>query len=92
MFEAFALYFVGMNAGAFVAFWLDKRRAEQGLWRIPEATLLGIAVAGGSSGAIAGQQILRHKTRKEPFRTKLWLIAALQAAGVAACGVYVVAR
>jgi uncharacterized membrane protein YsdA (DUF1294 family) len=38
-----------------------------------------LAILGGTSGAIAGQQVLRHKTRKEPFRTKLWLIAGAQA-------------
>jgi uncharacterized membrane protein YsdA (DUF1294 family) len=49
------------------------------LWRTPEATLLLLAALGGAAGAMAGQQVLRHKTRKEPFRTLLWLIAVAQA-------------
>ena len=47
--------------------------------RIPEKTLLRLAILGGTSGAMAAQQLLRHKTRKEPFRTQLWLIAGIQA-------------
>jgi uncharacterized membrane protein YsdA (DUF1294 family) len=35
-----------------------------------------MALIGGALGAVAAQQMLRHKTRKEPFRTRLWLIAA----------------
>jgi len=79
MFEAAALYLLAINALAFGAFWLDKRAAELGRRRTRESTLLLLAVIGGTSGAIAGQQILRHKTRKEPFRTRLWLIAGAQA-------------
>jgi uncharacterized membrane protein YsdA (DUF1294 family) len=80
MFEAVALYIMGINAGAFAAFWLDKRAAQRGLWRTPESTLLMFALIGGAPGAIAGQQLFRHKTRKEPFRTLLWLIASAQSA------------
>ena len=79
MFEAAALYLVAINALAFGAFWLDKRAAERGLWRTRESTLLMLAIIGGTSGAIAGQQILRHKTRKQPFARTLWLIAGAQA-------------
>ena len=38
-----------------------------------------MALLGGSVGALLAQQILRHKTRKEPFATKLRLIAFLHA-------------
>ena len=86
MFEAATLYLLTINAVAFGGFWLDKRAAERGQRRTPESTLLTLAVLGGTSGAIAAQQILRHKTRKEPFRTLLWLIAGAQAVllGIAA--------
>ncbi len=79
MFEVVALYIVGINLWAFAAFWFDKRAAEGGRYRVPERFLLTLAAAGGTSGAIAAQQLFRHKTRKEPFRSILWLIAALQA-------------
>ena len=32
-----------------------------------------------NQSAMAAQQLRRHKTRKEPFRTQLWLIAGIQA-------------
>jgi uncharacterized membrane protein YsdA (DUF1294 family) len=69
---------LALNLTAFVAFWWDKRLAEAGAWRISERTLLGLALLGGSVGAVSAQQIFRHKTRKEPFRTLLYLIALLQ--------------
>jgi uncharacterized membrane protein YsdA (DUF1294 family) len=37
-----------------------------------------LALIGGTPGAIAAQQLVRHKTRKEPFRSLLWGIAAAQ--------------
>jgi uncharacterized membrane protein YsdA (DUF1294 family) len=70
-----------------VAFWAlasDKRRAMAGLRRTPERDLLGLALLGGSAGAIAAQQMFRHKTRKEPFRTLLWSTAAVQVAALVA--------
>ncbi len=79
MFELAVLYLLAINALAFGAFWADKRAAAFGRRRTRESTLLMLAAIGGTSGAIAGQQILRHKTRKQPFRTQLWLIAGGQA-------------
>ncbi len=52
--------------------------------RIPERTLLGVVLAGGGPGGVAAQQWLRHKTRKEPFRSLLWAITAAEMAGLAA--------
>lgn len=60
------------------AFAWDKHCARNGMWRVPERTLLGMALIGGTLGAVAAQHGIRHKTRKEPFRTKLYLIAGLQ--------------
>jgi uncharacterized membrane protein YsdA (DUF1294 family) len=63
-----AAAFVVVNATAFVLFMLDKHLARERMRRVPESTLLLVALIGGSAGAIAGQQYRRHKTRKEPFR------------------------
>jgi uncharacterized membrane protein YsdA (DUF1294 family) len=70
------LYLLAVNATAFAAFAADKQRAIEDQRRIPERTLLKLALVGGALGAVAAQQMLRHKTRKEPFRTQLWVIAA----------------
>ena len=73
-----AIVVVLVNATAFVLFMVDKYCAKEGLRRLPESTLLLVAFVGGSAGAIAGQQYWRHKTQKEPFRTTLFAIAAVQ--------------
>ena len=78
MLNLFGLYLLGVNAVAFAAFASDKRRAVVGDRRVPEGVLLRLAALGGIFGALAAQQLLRHKTRKEPFRTWLWLIAVAQ--------------
>lgn len=69
------LLLLAINLIAFLAFQLDKQAAIRAGWRIRESTLLWIAFLGGSSGAVLAQQVLRHKTRKEPFRSQLLAIA-----------------
>ncbi|WP_244749994.1 DUF1294 domain-containing protein [Mesorhizobium sp. L-2-11] len=56
----------------------DKARAENRAQRIPESTLLYLAFIGGSIGTVIAQQTIRHKTRKEPFRSRLVGIVLLQ--------------
>ena len=73
-----ALYLCLINLVTMAAFAWDKHCARNGMWRVPERTLLGMALIGGTIGAVAAQHGLRHKTRKEPFRTQLYLIAGLQ--------------
>lgn len=86
MFGLLVTYLVAVNAATFAAFGLDKRAAARRAWRIPERSLLTLAAFGGSPAAVAAQQILRHKTRKEPFRTWLWAIVAVQIAALAWAG------
>ena len=71
-------YLVLVNAAALALMLTDKKKARRGAWRIPEATLLGIAVLGGSIGAIAGMYLFRHKTRHMKFSLGLPLILAVQ--------------
>jgi len=49
-----------------------------GVGKIPESELLSIAFIGGIVGSIAAQHLLRHKTRKQPFKFYLYGIAGLQ--------------
>jgi uncharacterized membrane protein YsdA (DUF1294 family) len=74
---AVMLAWIGINVIAFLAFGWDKRQAERDGSRIAERTLIGIALFGGALGALIGQQAFRHKTKKQPFRTLLWLAAVI---------------
>ncbi|WP_309644273.1 DUF1294 domain-containing protein [Phenylobacterium sp.] len=65
------LYLAVINVAAFAAMGWDKSSARRGVERISERTLLTLAAAGGSLGAVAAQQLFRHKTRKQPFATGL---------------------
>lgn len=60
-------YLAVINFTTCVAYGLDKGRAKSGKWRIPERTLLLLALIGGSLGALAGMIMFRHKTRKAKF-------------------------
>ena len=57
---------------------IDKQKARRGAWRIPEATLMGVAILGGSIGAIAGMRLFRHKTKHPKFYIGLPCILAAQ--------------
>ena len=50
----------------------DKKAATTGGWRISESSLLALGIVGGWPGAIVGQQLFRHKTRKVGFRSAFW--------------------
>ena len=60
-------YLAAINFTTWVVYGLDKGRAKSGKWRIPERTLLLLALAGGSLGALAGMIMFRHKRRKPKF-------------------------
>jgi uncharacterized membrane protein YsdA (DUF1294 family) len=73
-------YLAAINLWAFAAFVWDKRCAVRGRSRVPERTLLTLAALGGAPGAVAAQQLVRHKTRKQPFVAWLGLILLAQSA------------
>ena len=64
------------NALAFAVYGFDKHQARRGGDRIPEQTLLVLALIGGV-GAYAACELFRHKTRKQPFRS--WMMGAFAA-------------
>lgn len=68
----------GVNAVAFIVYGIDKYRARNAKWRIPEATLLMLAVVGGSVGAWLGMKVWHHKTRHRKFRRGVPAILLLQ--------------
>lgn len=59
---------------------IDKYKAKKGKWRISEATLLLMAVIGGSIGAWAGMKMWHHKTMHKKFKYGVPLILLLQVA------------
>lgn len=81
-----ALWLLFINIAAFATFGIDKWKAEQHMWRIPEATLLGLAAAGGSIGALAGMRFFRHKTRKPLFAFGIPAILVLQVLALSGLG------
>ena len=76
------VFLVLMNLLGYELMAMDKRRARAGRWRIPEASLFGVALLGGSVGCILGMYVFRHKTRHIAFviGMPLILIAQLAAA------------
>ena len=64
----FIIYLVGINILAFALYGIDKYRAAHQKWRISESVLLGVAILGGSVGALLGMECFHHKTRKSRFR------------------------
>jgi uncharacterized membrane protein YsdA (DUF1294 family) len=68
---------LAMSAFAFFAYRSDKRSAEAGEWRIPEATLHLISLIGGWPGAFLAQRALRHKTSKTSFQFVFWSVVLL---------------
>lgn len=74
------LYLLTINAIAFLLMLVDKQKARKNLWRIPEATLMGSALLGGSIGALAGMYTFRHKTRHPKFTLGIPAIFILQIA------------
>lgn len=56
----------------FIAYWLDKRKAQARRWRTPESTLQLLALLGGWPGALLAQAYLRHKSQKRPFLVMFW--------------------
>ena len=70
-------YYICVNIIAFILYGLDKKYAREGRWRIPEKTLLGIAMIGGAAGAWIGMQTFRHKTKHMSFRMLVPLFAVV---------------
>jgi len=65
---------IAVSIAAFLACRSDKRRAEAGSWRIPEATLHLSALLGGWPGAFLAQRIYRHKVSKLSYQITFWTI------------------
>jgi len=81
-------YLVVINIVTFFVYGIDKWKAKKSKWRVPEATLLGLAVIGGSIGAWLGMKTWHHKTLHRKFRygVPLILIAQIALFFLCSCG------
>ena len=69
---------IAINVITVMVYGIDKLKAKKGKWRIPEATLLLLAIVGGSIGAWMGMKVSHHKTMHKKFRYGIPLIIAMQ--------------
>ena len=67
LYSILTVFLLIMNAVGLLVMLIDKGKARRNAWRIPEATLMGIAALGGSVGVLAGMYLFRHKTRHPKF-------------------------
>jgi len=74
------IYLLIVNLVAFCTYGIDKSKAERGSYRIPEKTLIGLALLGGSLGAFLGMRVFHHKTRKPKFYITVPLLLVLDVA------------
>jgi len=66
------LAYAFMSGLTFVAYAHDKDAAQRGQWRTGEGTLILLGLLGGWPGGFVAQELLRHKTKKQPFRAVFW--------------------
>ena len=78
--EIVLIYLVVINVVTFVVYGIDKYKAVRSKWRIPENTLIGLAVIGGSVGAWLGMKFWHHKTLHAKFRFGIPIILIAQVA------------
>lgn len=72
------IYLIVINATGMIIMLVDKHNAVNNLRRIPERSLLAVALLGGSLGSMGGMYLFRHKTRHLKFSLGLPLIFAVQ--------------
>jgi len=80
-----AIYLTAINLIAFITYGIDKWKARKDKWRIPETTLLMLAIIGGSIGAWCGMKIWHHKTMHKKFKLGIPAIILLQITAAIVC-------
>lgn len=82
--------FIVMSVCGFTVMGVDKKKAKDGKWRIPEATLFAFAICFGGVGSTLGMWIFRHKTQHWYFKVFFPIFAVIDIAALAA-GLYFLA-
>lgn len=78
MLESISIIIVIINIVTFIIYGIDKYKAKKGKWRIPENSLIGLAIIGGSIGAYLGMRVWHHKTMHLKFKYGIPLIIVIQ--------------
>ena len=76
--KGFLIYLIVMNLVGLAVMAMDKSKARQHAWRIPEKTLFLVSILGGSVGTWAGMYLFHHKTKHWYFVVGMPLILAIQ--------------
>jgi uncharacterized membrane protein YsdA (DUF1294 family) len=71
-------WLAGVSVAAFAYYAYDKLAAARAQFRIPERVLLGLALLGGTPGALLSMLLFHHKTRKGSFVRRFGLVALAQ--------------
>lgn len=72
------VYLILINLITFIFMYVDKQRAIRHKWRIPEHTLMLLAVLGGSIGGLMGMNLFHHKTKHAKFKYGFPLILIIE--------------
>ena len=80
---AILLIYLAASVVTFIAYAIDKSAAQKGRWRTNEWTLHLLSLVGGWPGALIAQSVLRHKSRKQPFRLLFWVTVIVNCAVLA---------
>ena len=78
--EIIIIYLTSINVATFITYGIDKLKAKRSKWRIREASLLLLAVLGGSIGALLGMKVWHHKTMHKKFKYGVPAILIVQIA------------
>ena len=76
--DTFIEWLILINIITFVIYALDKYKAVRHLWRIPEKTLIFLAIIGGSPAALLAMYTIRHKIRHIKFTLGVPVILVIQ--------------
>ena len=78
LYTAALLYFAVISFVTFIITALDKILAKKKMRRIPEATLLSLALFGGALSEYITMKLIRHKTLHNKFMIGLPVIILFQ--------------
>ena len=73
-------HLASINLVTFVAYGVDKHAAQRGQWRIPENNLHTLEFLGGWAGALFGQSLFHHKSKKRSYQAFFWAMMFFEAA------------